>query len=93
MSRATLPIVGAAAGFLALGVGAAAALELPPGPNREIVSRECQACHDLDMVAATRRSRDGWNSLLDEMTSYGMRVDPQDRDKMLDYLATALAPE
>jgi hypothetical protein len=80
------------AGFLLLGIGMGQATELPPGPNRELVDRECQSCHDANMFVSTNRSRDGWNSVIDEMISYGMRVDPQDRDKILDYLATALGP-
>ena len=85
--------LGILVGSFVLAMAAAQGAGLPPGPNRDVVSRECQACHDVDMVVATRRSREGWNSLLDEMTSYGMRVDPEDRAKILDYLATALPPE
>jgi hypothetical protein len=31
--------------------------------------------------------------LLDSMTSYGLRASPEDRAKILDYLATALGPK
>jgi hypothetical protein len=92
MRRVELPL-GILFGSFVLAIAAAWAQELPPGPNRNLVSRECQACHDVDMVAATRRSRDGWSSLLDEMAGYGMRVDPEARAKILDYLATALGPQ
>ena len=78
---------------LALGVSGAGALELPPGPNRDLVVRECQACHSLDMVAASNETKEVWNTLLDSMTSYGLRVSPQDRAKILDYLSTALGPK
>ncbi len=78
--------------FFMLGAAAQAA-ELPPGPNRELVARECQACHDLDMVVASNETRETWNTLLDSMTSYGLRVSPEDRSKILDYLATALGPK
>jgi hypothetical protein len=84
--------LGILVGSFVLSMASAQGAELPPGPNRDVVGRECQACHDVDMVVATRRSREGWNSLLDEMTSYGMRVEPEDRAKILDYLATALPP-
>jgi mono/diheme cytochrome c family protein len=78
--------------FFMLGAGAQAA-ELPPGPNRELVARECQACHNLDAVVASNETRETWNTLLDSMTSYGLRVSPEDRAKILDYLATALGPK
>jgi hypothetical protein len=33
-----------------LGAAAAQQTDLPPGPNREVVSRKCQGCHDLSVV-------------------------------------------
>jgi hypothetical protein len=74
-----------------LGTAAAQQIELPAGPNREVVSHECQACHDLGMVvAAAGMSREGWNSTIDEMISYGVRVDLEDGAKILDYLSSFL---
>ena len=91
MSRAKLLLGVLGAISASFGTAAAQQIELPAGPNREVVSHECQACHDLGMVvAATGLSREGWNSTIDEMISYGMRVDPQDRAKILDYLSTFL---
>jgi competence protein ComEA len=78
---------------LALGVSGAGALDLPPGPNRDLVVRECQACHSLDMVAASNETKEVWNTLLDSMTSYGLRVSSEERAKILDYLMTALGPK
>lgn len=76
-----------------LGPFPVAAAELPPGPNRDLVARECQACHDIDMVVhAAGASREAWNGALDAMAAYGLSVTPEDRAKILDYLATALGP-
>jgi mono/diheme cytochrome c family protein len=80
------------AGGLMLGMSGAGAVDLPPGPNRELVLHECQACHGLEMIADSSETREVWNNLLDAMTSYGLRISPQDRDKILDYLSTALGP-
>jgi hypothetical protein len=91
MKRARLLFAVLGATVATLGPGAAQRAELPAGPNREIVSRECQACHDLAMViAATGLSREGWNATIDEMISYGMSVGPEDRAKILDYLSSYL---
>jgi competence protein ComEA len=92
MRRAGLWL-GIVAGGLMLGMGAAGALDLPPGPNRDLVVHECQACHSLDMVAASNETKETWNILLDSMTSYGLRVSPEERAKILDYLSTALGPK
>ena len=78
-------------GATVLMVGVAWAEELPPGPDRDMVSRECQACHDLSMVlAATGLTREGWNDTIEEMASYGLRVTPQERQRILDYLSNYL---
>jgi hypothetical protein len=92
MLGARLSSAALAAVFFML-VAAAQAAELPPGPNRELVARECQACHNLDAVVASNETRETWNILLDSMTSYGLRVSPEDRAKIVDYLATALGPK
>jgi hypothetical protein len=81
------------AGFVALGTATAQQNELPAGPNRDVVSRECGGCHDLEMVvAAAGASRQAWNDTTDEMIRYGARIDPEDRPKILDYLSSALGP-
>jgi hypothetical protein len=89
MVRLWLGVLGV--GFVTLGAAAAQQIELPPGPNRDLVLHECQACHDLGMiVAAAGLSRDGWNATIDEMISYGLRVDSEERAKILDYLSRFL---
>jgi hypothetical protein len=42
------------------------------------------------VVAASGLTRDGWNATIEEMISYGMRVDAEDPAKILDYLSTYL---
>jgi hypothetical protein len=70
------------------GTAAAQQRELPAGPNREVVARQCQACHDLSMVfASSGMTRDGWNGIIDEIISYGMSVTAEERTKILDYLS------
>jgi len=74
-----------------LSAAAAQRADLPAGPNRDLVSRACQACHDQSMVvAATGLTREGWNATIEEMISYGMRVDREDREKILEYLSSYL---
>jgi hypothetical protein len=91
MYRARL-LCGVFAGLLlCLGAGAA---ELPAGPNRDFVARTCGACHDLDMVLdAAGQTREGWNGAIDEMVGYGLKVSPEERTMLLDYLVSALGPD
>ncbi len=88
-ARLALAIIGMTAALPS--PAAAQRPDLPAGPNRDVVSRACQACHDLSMVvAASGLTRDGWAATIEEMVSYGMRVDAEERAKILEYLSTYL---
>ena len=79
--------------LLALVAVAADITELPAGPNRDLVSKVCTACHDLQLVFdGTGFSRDDWNMTLDEMVANGMSISADDREKILGYLSTYLGP-
>jgi hypothetical protein len=84
-----LTIVGAS--LVPLGAGA---VELPTGPNKDIVARACGSCHDLDMVyEAAGQTREGWNGTIEEMTGYGLKVSASERAQILEYLTSFLGPE
>jgi len=86
-------VLGAA--LAAFAAHTADAAELPDGPNRALVAAQCGACHDLQPLldaAAAGVSRDDWNGALEEMTSYGLKVTPEQREQILQYLATFLGP-
>jgi hypothetical protein len=79
--------------LISLPARATAQVTLPDGPNRDLVSRACGACHDLGMVVgAGGRTRNGWNGTIDDMVSYGMDVTPGNRRLIVEYLATYLPP-
>ena len=92
MIRTTLVMIAVAgAALVALGARATAELALPDGPNRELVSRTCGACHDLGtVIGAGGRSREGWDGTMDDMASYGMNITPSERRLVLEYLVTYL---
>jgi mono/diheme cytochrome c family protein len=72
---------------------AMAAIDLPPGPNRDLVYGNCRTCHDLQYLEESKGiTRDDWSAALDAMHQYGLRLQPGDRAKILDYLATYLGP-
>jgi hypothetical protein len=79
--------------ILVLAAHGSVAAELPEGANRALVASTCTACHDLQPVFdAAGISRDDWNGALEEMTSYGLKITPEERAMILDYLATYLGP-
>ncbi len=91
MSKATLILGMIGASLLSVGAGA---VELPAGPNKDIVTRTCSSCHDLDMVFdAAGQTREGWDGTIEEMTGYGLKVSPGERAQILEYLTSFLGPE
>ncbi len=66
---------------------------LPEGPGRELVLARCQTCHDISLVTRERLSRERWDAVLDEMTLQGLRLTPEERGVILNYLATYLGTE
>jgi hypothetical protein len=65
--------------------------QYPDGPNREDTFYFCTPCHSFKIVAAQGMSRERWDETLTFMvTRHKMpEVQGEDREKMLDYLATA----
>jgi hypothetical protein len=91
MNKAGLTLAIAGAFLQSAGAGA---VELPAGPNKEVVARACGSCHDLDMVyEAAGQTREGWNGTLEEMAGYGLKMSPAERAQILEYLTSFLGPE
>jgi mono/diheme cytochrome c family protein len=86
-------LIAGAVGFLLFAGSMSAAQDLPPGPGRDLVYGQCRTCHDLQyLVESAGVPRATWNDLLDSMAKYGMRITPDQRAKILDYVATYLGP-
>ena len=79
--------------LLAAAAVAQADQELPSGPNRALVYGQCRTCHDLQYLKESAGiPRDAWSDIIDGMAQYGLRIAPDQRDKILNYLATYLGP-
>jgi mono/diheme cytochrome c family protein len=93
MRRASLLVGAVGSGLLAIAAVAADGPELPRGPNRAAVYGACRTCHDLQyLVESAGIPRAAWSDILDSMKQYGLRVAPDQRAKILDYLGTYLGP-
>jgi hypothetical protein len=89
-SLAVSLLAGAIIGALISGIAAAA--ELPPGPNRDLVSRACSTCHGVENLFGHDFTREAWEIIVEGMTGYGLDVSPRERGMIVEYLATALGP-
>lgn len=68
-------------------------IELPEGPNRDLVYGKCRTCHDLQYVKdSAGLDQYSWDGLLDSMKDFGLKLTDQQRSDILGYLATYLGP-
>lgn len=79
---------------LAADSGASGRIELPPGPNRDLVYARCRVCHDLQYVVESAGiTGDSWVGLIEDMGRYGLRISAEERDRIIEYLVTYLGPD
>jgi mono/diheme cytochrome c family protein len=92
--RARIAIIAmVCASVAAVGDAAAAEIELPQGPGRDLVYAKCRTCHDLQYLKESAGiPRDAWEDLLTSMRQYGLSILPDQQAKILDYLGTYLGP-
>ena len=62
----------------------------PGGPGVEAITNNCVACHSVDHVMnQPRLSREGWEEVVKKMVrAYKAPIDPEDQEKIVDYLAS-----
>jgi hypothetical protein len=68
--------------------GETVAGETPPTGEQALLEERCTVCHSLDRVYAEKRDEAGWNAVLDDMASYGAKLDPAERTELVAYLVT-----
>ena len=51
-----------------------------------ILQRNCQQCHEL-AVASKKLEAEDWPAVITRMMTYGARLTPADRQKLIDYLS------
>ena len=62
---------------------------LPAGEGRELVAVECMTCHDLMNVKAQKLTKDEWKDVVNNMVSYGAKLNDAQVTSVTDYLAKA----
>jgi mono/diheme cytochrome c family protein len=73
---------------------AQAGIQLPQGPNRELVYGKCRTCHDLQYLKDSKGiGETQWQSVLDDMKTYGLETTDQQHQQILHYLTTYLGPK
>ena len=75
------------------GTAARPAAAPPPEPaashsGARTFETACRACHDDDLSAQQRLTRDGWGREVDKMIRWGARVSPEERGPLVEFLAS-----
>jgi competence protein ComEA len=66
---------------------------LPEGPGKAVVERMCKGCHRLENVVKSRRTRDRWTDIVDDMVARGAKGTDNEADEVIDYLSTHFGPD
>lgn len=68
---------------------------LPPGPGRELILDNCNACHSLMIIAQQRLSHKIWDETLVWMVEEQAmpELEPDEREAILTYLSIYLSAE
>ena len=59
----------------------------PVGPGRDTFMKVCMMCHDVDMIATFRYSKDEWADLVYSMKDMGAEAADDEWTAIIDYLA------
>jgi competence protein ComEA len=70
----------------------ARAADIPDGPGKDLVVKNCGACHDLVMATRKRQTRQAWDTEVNKMVLLGAKISDDDLDPILDYLAKFFGP-
>jgi competence ComEA-like helix-hairpin-helix protein len=67
--------------------GAAAQIQLPEGPGKDLALRMCKGCHELERSFSVRRDRRGWDETMSKMVTLGAKGTPEEIEILTEYLA------
>jgi competence ComEA-like helix-hairpin-helix protein len=59
---------------------------LPEGQGKEATERVCANCHELETVTGARRTRIGWQRMVEDMVARGAEASDEDAAAIVAYL-------
>jgi competence protein ComEA len=62
------------------------AQDLPDGPGKEAVLKICRDCHELEVITADNRTKDGWQKTIVKMQERGAEGTPEQYEAVVAYL-------
>ena len=64
-----------------------AGAESTPAAGEALLETRCTTCHNLERVRKKKKTRDGWEEVVDEMVEKGAALDDAEKVAVVDYLA------
>ena len=61
--------------------------QLPDGTGKDAVKKICSACHELETVTGSLRTRIGWQQNVDDMIARGAEGSDDEMQAVVEYLA------
>ncbi len=58
----------------------------------QLVANRCGICHSTDLVTQQRLDRPRWTATVDKMIRWGAGLSPEERDRLVEYLAMQYHP-
>src|SRR5215831_15727843 len=71
---------------LAIASGLSAQTHLPEGPGKETVQKICGNCHEIETVISSRRTKIGWQRMVEDMIGRGAEGSEDDMSAVVAYL-------
>jgi len=59
---------------------------LPDGPGKESLEKVCSGCHEVETLTATRRTRIGWQQMIEDMIGRGADGSEEEMAAVVSYL-------
>ena len=61
---------------------------LPAGPGKEVLLRACTSCHAVPLITQQRKPAAEWAKTVDKMVGWGAPLQPDEKQGLVDYLAS-----
>jgi competence protein ComEA len=63
---------------------------LPPGPEKDRMTKLCVGCHEIDLVVARRHTREEWDGVVEDMIARGTKGTAEELSFVAEYLSKYL---
>jgi len=72
----------------------AAAQDVSPDQEAmQLITNRCGICHSTDLVTQQRLDHSRWTATVDKMIRWGAGLSPDERDRLVEYLAAQYHPQ